>query len=157
MMDVRHASFEEELKQHGQVLFTSVGGSMMPLLRENRDLIFIERIPCDAEGHPLRLRKYDVVLYKRGELHILHRILKVLPDGYVICGDNNWKREYDIDDSQIIGVMTAFVRNGVETPVTNRKYRIYAHLWCDFYHVRAAILMARYGLSRLKHKLWRTT
>ena len=140
MMDVRRATFEEELALHGRFVFTNVGRSMMPLLRENRDLMLIERRPTDEDGHPLRLSRYDAVLYKRGERYILHRILKVLPEGYVICGDHNWRREYDVRDDQIIGVMTAFVRDGTETPVTDRRYMRYVHLWCDFYHLRAAIL-----------------
>ena len=154
-MEVRRVTFEEELARHGRFLFTNVGGSMLPLLRESRDLMLIERRPTDAEGRALRCRKYDAVLYRRGESYILHRVLKVLPDGYVICGDNNWRREYDIRDPQIIGVMTAFVRDGVETPVTNRWYRAYVHLWCDLYPVRAAILFGRDALSRLKRRVWR--
>lgn len=155
MMEIEHVTFEEELARHGQFVFTNVGRSMMPLLRENRDLMLIERRPVDAAGQPLRCRKYDVVLYRRGERYILHRVLQVLPDGYVICGDHNWQREYDIRDQQIIGVMTAFVRDGVETPVTDRRYRLYVHLWCDFYHVRAAILLVPFTLGWAKRKLRR--
>lgn len=146
-MEVRHATFEEELERSGRFLFTNVGRSMLPLLRENRDLMLIERAPAG------RRSRYETVLYRRGERYVLHRIVKVLPEGYVICGDNCWRREYDIGDAQIIGVMTAFVRDGVETPVTSRGYRAYARLWCALYPLRAVVLMGRSAAGWL----WRKT
>ena len=154
-MEFRQASFEDELAQHGHFLFWGVGRSMLPLLRAGRDLVLIERPPVDESGRTLRCRKYDVVLYKRGERYILHRVVKVLPDGYVICGDNCWRREYDIGDGQILGVMTAFVRDGHETPVTNRGYQRYTRLWCRLYYARVAIMLPRDILGRVGRKLLR--
>ena len=95
-----------------------------------------------------RCKKYDVVLYKRGENYILHRILRVLPDGYIIAGDNNTLLEYDIKDEQIIGVMVRVIRDGKEIRMTEKKYRLYVHIWCDFYPVRMILL-------RIKRKVWR--
>lgn len=141
------STYEEELERHGKLVYPNVGFSMMPLLRQHRDLMVISRRP---EG---RLKKYDAVLYKRGGRYILHRILKVRKDDYVICGDHNWRREYGIKDDQIIGVLTAFVRDGVETPVTDKRYLAYVHLWCDLYYIRAAILWGKSLLWRIKRKL----
>ena len=77
-------TFEELLDQNGYIVYTNVGRSMMPLLRQRRGIIEIHK-----KG-PDRCKKYDVVLYKRGERYILHRILEVLPNGrYIIAGDNN--------------------------------------------------------------------
>ena len=67
---MKTVSFEDELNAHGKLVYTNVGTSMMPLLRQHRDIIVIEKRP---EG---RLKKYDAVLYKRGRKYILHRILK---------------------------------------------------------------------------------
>ena len=116
------ASFEEVLARDGKLIYTGVGTSMLPMLRQRRDLLIIER--------PGRtLRKYDVPLYRRDSgKYVLHRVLKVRRDGYVLCGDNQWRREYGITDRQIIGVLTAFVRDGKEIPVTDRRYRLYVHL-----------------------------
>ena len=75
------STFEEELERNGILIYTNRGDSMMPLLRENRDLIHIRRV----NG---RCRKYDVPLYKRDSgQYVLHRILKVRKNDYVICGD----------------------------------------------------------------------
>ena len=146
-MNNETTTFEAELERHGTLVYPNVGVSMMPLLRQGRDLMIISRRPAG------RLKKYDAVLYKRGDRYILHRILKVREKDYVICGAHNWKREYGITDDQIIGVLTAFVRDGVETPVTDRRYLRYVHLWCDFFPIRAAILWCKALPYRIKRKL----
>lgn len=128
------STYEQQLEQHGIIIYTNVGCSMMPLLRQNKDVMIIKK------RQPGRMKKYDAVLYKRGDKYILHRILKVLPDGYVICGDHNYRREYDIKDSDIIGVLTGVIRDGKERSVTDRRYQVYVHLWCDFFYIRAGIL-----------------
>ena len=78
---------EDVLREKGLYVSTTAGVSMYPMLRDRRDTIMIR----PAEG---RLKKYDVPLYRRGEAYVLHRIVKVLPDSYVICGDNCFKKEY---------------------------------------------------------------
>jgi hypothetical protein len=121
---------------------------MMPLLREHRDLLVIEKKP---EG---RCKKYDAVLYRRptGE-YVLHRILKVRKGDYVICGDNRWKREFGVPDQWIIGVLSAVIRDGRQINVTDWSYRCYVHLWCDFFWIRAGILWVRDFPWRLRRKL----
>lgn len=137
-------TFEEEIVRTGRLVFTNVGDSMYPLIRQDRDLLIIEK----PRG---RLKKYDVPLYKRDSgKYVLHRVLKVRAQDYVICGDNRYVKEYGITDRHIIGVLTAVVRNGREVSVTDWKYRLYAHLWCDFFPVRALIFKIRFILRRLK-------
>ena len=138
---MNNSTFEEELEEHGKLIYTNVGDSMMPLLREHRDLIIIER----PQG---RLKKYDVPLYKRDSgQYVLHRILKVRETDYVICGDNRSSREYGITDRHIIGVLTGFVRDGKTYTVNDTKYRFYVHLWCDFFFIRAGIIKLRSFLN----------
>ena len=126
-------SFEEMLEKEGVLVYTNVGVSMMPLLRQRKDIIEIRR-------KMERCHKYDVVLYKRGKKYILHRILKVLPDGYLIAGDHCFTIEKDIQDDRILGVMTRVIRNGRSITPDNLIYRLYVHLWCDFYPARMCIL-----------------
>jgi len=137
-------TFEAEIEKHGKLIYPNVGDSMEPLIRQGRDLMVISRKP---EG---RLKAYDVPLYKRENgQYVLHRILKVRKEDYVICGDNRWQREYGITDKHIIGVLTAVIRDGRQIPVTDGKYRFYVHLWCDFFYARAFILRTKYYLKRL--------
>ena len=144
------ASFEEILARDGRLVYTSVGSSMLPLIRQGRDLLVIEK----AEG---RLKKYDIPLYRRANgRYVLHRILKVRENDYVICGDNQVVKETGITDRCIIGVLTALVRDGKEISLDSRKYRLYTHLWCDLFPVRAAILRFLHLLKRCRRRLWKT-
>lgn len=141
--------FEDVIERDGRLIYTNVGDSMRPLIRQDRDLLIIEK----PNG---RLKKHDVPLYKRDSgQYVLHRVLKVRENDYVICGDNRYSKEYGITDRHIIGVLTAVVRNGKEVPITDWRYRIYVHLWCDFFPIRALILKAKHFPKWLKRKLKR--
>ncbi|MBR3268191.1 MAG: S24/S26 family peptidase [Oscillospiraceae bacterium] len=138
------SSFEEQLRTNGKLIYTNQGDSMMPLIQQDRDLLVI--VPVQG-----RLKKYDVPLYRRDSgQYVLHRILKVRKDDYVICGDNRWKKEYGISDRHIIGVLSAVIRDGKEVPVSSLKYRIYVHIWCDLFPVRALIVRVLNKLKRMK-------
>ncbi len=147
-MEAKVYSFEEMLQEKGWLVYTNVGISMLPLLRQNRDIIEIHR-----KEPATRCRRYDVVLYKRGDKYILHRVLEVRPKDYVICGDHNIRREYGITDDRILGVMTRVIRDGKSITTENRGYRLYVHLWCDFFHVRAGILVLIQMVKRVGHRV----
>ena len=144
------STYEEELEKNGKLIYTNVGSSMMPLLRQRRDLVIIEKRP---EG---RCRKYDVVFYRRPSgQHVLHRILKVRKNDYVICGDNRRVREFGVPDEWIVGVLTGVVRDGKQINVTDWKYRLYTHLWCDFFWIRAAIIWIHATGAAIKKRIRR--
>ncbi len=142
-----YLTFEEYMKINGYLVYTNVGCSMLPLLRQRRDIIEIRK-----KG-PERCKKYDVALYKRGEKYILHRVLKVLPDGYLIAGDHNTFVERDVTDKMILGVMTRVIRNGKDIYMDNPWYRLYVHLWCDCYPLRMLILRCKSLAWRVAHRL----
>ena len=104
---------------------------MRPLIRQGKDLMVIEK----PKG---RLKRYDAALYIRRKdgAYVLHRVLHAKKDSYVICGDNCLAREYGITDNDVIGVLTGVIRDGKEIKATSFKYRLYAHLWCDFIFIR---------------------
>jgi hypothetical protein len=130
-----NSTYEEQIEQHGSLIYTNVGDSMLPLMREHRDLLIIEKRP---EG---RCKKFDIVLYRRPSgKHILHRIIKVRKDDYIIAGDNRWEREIGVKDEWIFGVLTGIVRDGKKIDLKGWKYRLYVFAWCDLFWVRAFIL-----------------
>lgn len=143
-------SFEEILNATGYLAYTNVGTSMMPLLRQGRDVMEIRR-----KGDE-RCKKYDAVLYKVHDRYILHRILKVRENDYVIAGDHCFRKEYGITDHQILGVLTGVTRGRKHIRVTDIPYQCYVHLWCDLYPIRAGILYCKYQMKRVKGKLTRT-
>ena len=122
-------SYEEELARSGKIVVTNVGVSMRPLIKQGRDIIIIAK----KDG---RLHKYDVPLYKRRDQYVLHRIVKVRENDYVILGDNCAAKEYGITDDQIIGVMTSLVRNGKEIDLNSFGYKLYVRVWCSLAPVR---------------------
>lgn len=139
-------SFEEILEKEGRLIYSNKGGSMKPLIREGRDLMVIGR----KQG---RLRKYDVPLYRRDSgQYVLHRVMKVREDGYVMCGDNRWRVETGVTDRQILGVLTAVIRDGKELPVTDKRYRLYVFFWCGLFPLRAFALKGLNALKRMKKK-----
>ena len=114
---------EEQLAQGKEVCFSPNGISMLPMLVPERDSVVLKAAPSV-------LKKYDLPLYRRenGQF-VLHRVVRVLKNNtYVMCGDNQFSRERGIKNSQIIGVVTRFVRDGQEISCKNIRYRIYCIL-----------------------------
>ena len=113
----------QALQKQGYLLLAPRGTSMLPLIREGKDSVKLE----PPQG---RLRRFDVPLYRRKNgVGVLHRVLKVLPDGYFVCGDHQWEKE-KITDDQIIGVMTALYRKEKLWTLKEKRYRLYLHLFC---------------------------
>ncbi|MCR4557899.1 MAG: S24/S26 family peptidase [Saccharofermentans sp.] len=138
------ASFEDELERSGRIIYKNSGTSMLPLIKQGRDLLIIER----PQG---RLKKYDIPLYKMPDgRYVLHRIIKVRENDYVIRGDNRINEENGITDSQIIGVLTSLVRQGKEVDFNSFGYKFYVRFWCITYPVRVMIIKFKSLLRRLK-------
>ena len=141
-------TIEQIIEEDGKFVCTTSGVSMEPLFKDRRDTVIIFR----TQG---RLKKYDVPLYKRGEEYVLHRIIKVLPDSYVICGDNCERYEYDITDKDIIGYLGAFYRKNKYCTVDNKMYRVYSFLRVHTYKLRMFFKKMRYFIARCYRKVFK--
>ena len=140
------SSFEELLAAEGRLIYSNVGDSMLPLIRQGRDLVVIER----PKG---RLRRFDVPLYRRDSgQYVLHRVLRVREKDYVLCGDNRWRKETGVTDRHVIGVLTAVVRDGNELSVKDRRYRLYVLLWCGLFPLRALLLKSLRVMKRKRKR-----
>ncbi|MCQ2513583.1 MAG: S26 family signal peptidase [Ruminococcus sp.] len=118
-------SFEDILKKSGSLIYTNKGKSMMPLLKEGRDLFVVKRLDNR------KLSRYDVIMFRHRRLrntYVLHRIIKVTEKGYITRGDNCLKADGIIKDDEIIGVMTDFARKGKQYSTENFLYRVYSRL-----------------------------
>ena len=142
-MSDERKSAEQVLAETGVWVSTTSGHSMKPMLHDRRDTVVVE--PAAA-----RLKRYDVALYRAGEKLILHRVVRVRPDGYKIRGDHCDFTE-TVADSQILGVLTSFTRKGRRINVRDRRYRAYAAVWTFLYPIRKVWRV----LVRLAGKLWR--
>lgn len=152
MAETELKNADEVLKTQDEVMSLTRGTSMRPLLRQGRDIVVIKR-----PQFPLKVG--DVPLYKvksRKEL-VLHRILKVNNDGsYIIRGDNLYAKEH-VAESQIVGVMKAFYREGKYFDCEkSRKYKIYIVLNRVSYPIRYFWkFKLRPLLSKIKHMIFK--
>lgn len=139
---------EEQLALSGEVMVCTSGISMLPMLRNRRDMVVIAEVKRPLERHDVPLYRLD-----SGKL-VLHRILKVTDGGYIIRGDNLYFNEF-VKDEQIIGVLKAFYRSGkyydCEKSTVYKLYKVYVRLSYPFR--RLWKLKIRPVLSRIKHFL----
>lgn len=98
------------------------GVSMLPMLRQKKDKVELGPLPE-------KLKKYDLPVYQTPSgKYLMHRVVKVTPTHYICLGDNTLEYE-TIYPEQMIGVVTAFTRNGRRINVTNPLYRLYCLIW----------------------------
>ena len=146
-------TFEEILEKDGRLVYTNKGVSMLPLLRQNKDVMVIEK---RDEYHVL-----DAVLFRRpGEngAYVMHRILRDNGDGtYWIVGDNCVSGE-TVRRGQILGLLTARIRNGRTLAMDSPRLWLYTHTWCRWWRPRFFILtcwrVARAALGKVYRAVW---
>ncbi len=77
-------NLEKVLEEKGYLMTAPFGTSMLPFIRPQRDIIVLRKYQGEAKCR-------DVILYRRvGGKLVLHRILEVGADSYVLCGDNQY-------------------------------------------------------------------
>lgn len=120
-----------ELAQEGRTVSTVVsGGSMLPFLSGNRDVVYLEK--------PKRkLRKGDVVLFRRtnGDF-VLHRIKKIKSEGYYLIGDRQYDVEGPVKREQISAIMTGAKRKGKEITSRSPVWLFYSKVWISLVFLR---------------------
>jgi len=116
-----YADLAELLRESGEYVTTGSGVSMYPMLRFKKDPVLIR--PLVGE-----LGRYDVAVYSRGKSYVVHRVLKVLPEHYVIRGDNCIALEY-VPKGDVVGVVAGFWRFGRFIDVSNCVYKLYSRVW----------------------------
>lgn len=150
MAEGEQLKIEEYLEQYGTLTYTCRGISMLPMLRQRRDLIVVRKKEEE------RCKKYDVALYIRPPHdYVLHRVVEVRDQDYVILGDNCLNKEYGIRDEDIIGVLTAFVRNGKTIQMESRGQMLYARIWYFLYPARRFRIRLTVRMKRLAKKILR--
>ncbi len=140
-------TFEQVLERDGHLAYTNVGVSMLPLIREGRDVMIINKC-CTKQ-----LKRFDAVLFYRENAegrgrYVLHRILKILPSGdYFIAGDNCYEGE-TVKPYQILGVLSGISRGGKPCNFNGFGYKMYILFWCAPYKMRFIILRIKRFFKR---------
>lgn len=140
---------KEQIKNNGEVTFTPKGNSMLPLLRNNKDTVTL----CKAE---FPLKKYDVPLYVRENgKYVLHRVVAIENDSYVMRGDNQFINEPGIREEQIIGIIHSFTRKNKRYDCNSIAYRLYCKIWVNTVGMRKCLKIMRRLAGRIKRKVLR--
>ncbi len=98
-------NIEQMLDKVGVCVTGFSGTSMMPMLNKDTDRALIVKPNAP-------LKPGDIVLYRRDNIYILHRILKINGENLVIRGDNCTAVETQYKTGDVIGVLGGFYRNG---------------------------------------------
>lgn len=133
-LDEIYPVIKEKLQNGGTVQLPITGTSMLPLLVWGRDTV--ELVKCE------NAKKYDIIFYRRDDGHfVLHRIVGKNENGYILCGDNQVKKEYGIQDNHIIAVVKSITRKGKNFSVCKTSYMLYVKLWTLILPFRNIILV----------------
>lgn len=125
---------KEQLESGRTVALPITGTSMLPLLVAGRDNVILSSVTNPNIN--------DIVFYRRDNgQFVLHRIVGKDEKGYILCGDNQWVKEYNIQDRHIIGVVSSIIRKNKQFAVTKLSYRIYSKIWVTILSVRRFILV----------------
>lgn len=139
----------EQMASNGKVRFTPKGNSMLPLLRNNMDVVTMAK-------PEFPLPKYSIAFYQRKNgQYVLHRVIKRKGSQYTMRGDNQYKNENGIAEEQIIANVTSFVREGKTYSVTDKTYRIYCVLWVNSVGLRKIYKLSRRMAGKVKRTIMR--
>lgn len=150
-LDMLMPVIREKLNMGAKVSLIASGNSMYPLFRHRKDTYTL----CKIEGADAK--KYDMILYQRDDgQYVLHRIVGVGTDGFVLRGDNQYQNEYPVRAEQIIAGVCSFSRDDRQTDCNSLKYRIYAVLWVNTVTLRRAVRFVKHLPYRVLRKIYRT-
>ncbi len=108
--------YKAKLNQNKILAFVPSGNSMWPTLKNKGQSVVVK-------AKEERLEKYDVALYVRGQnTFVLHRVLEVLDNGYIMCGDSQFTLE-KVTEDQIFGKMIGFYRGKKYIDCNDEKYK----------------------------------
>ena len=140
---------EEQIENGKTVVFAPNGTSMLPLIRPNTDKVMLKKAPE-------QLKKYDIPLYLRenGQF-VLHRVVGLDGDGYVMCGDNQYRREHGITDGQILAVACGVYKGNDFMQFDGREYMRYCKKQVAKKRIYGGYMKVRGFAGKIKRKIKR--
>lgn len=140
-LDEIYPAIKETLMHGGTVELPITGTSMFPLLKAGRDTVIIKSDSSFQVG--------DIIFYRRDDGHfVLHRIVGVDENGYVLCGDNQTMPEKNITEKHIIAKVIEIHRNGKIILADDPKYLRKVNFWIKALPHRRVPLVIMRKLSK---------
>lgn len=142
-------SIKEILDTYGKYTGLTMGSSMWPLIHQQRDNIIVVK----PKG---RLKKYDIPVYIVNGKYVMHRIIDVKEDHYVILGDGLLTYE-KVTDDMICGQLVGFYKDGKRyiDLQKNKGYKLYSRIWVGLRGIRPAILFVKRGFSWIARHIFK--
>jgi hypothetical protein len=107
---------------------------MFPLLRNEKDEVVLSPITSTPE-------KMDIVLFRFNGQHVLHRIIDIKGDTYIIQGDGIYMSSEHCTRKDIVGTVTVLYKVGWR-PITTKSglYKLFSALWLKLRFCRRYLL-----------------
>jgi len=126
--------FEDVLNKDNELFFTNVGYSMYPLIKEREDILHI--VKSDE------FKKGDILLYKSNVDHyVLHRLLKIKKDKYILAGDYNYSKDQPINKEQILGKLITIKKKDGKVIDLSKDKKARKWWYTNFFHIKAFFQM----------------
>ena len=119
-------SIRQALAKYNKIIQPIKGSSMLPMLDEDKDAVELVAVTGT-------LKKYDLPLFRRrnGQL-VLHRVIAVKKNHYLICGDNSMEVE-KVPRERSLAVATGFYKDRRYVSCQDEDYLTYVQeRWKDF-------------------------
>ena len=140
------SDMKTQLEKDGIIAFVPGGVSMWPTLKDKGQSVVVQK-------KTERLQKMDVALFLRADgSYVLHRVMAVLDDGYVMLGDSQINPE-KVSEDQVIGKMTGFYRGKKYVDVNSSEYVEEIKKWFANGNRRKRILKRFYFKNAVKRRL----
>lgn len=146
--NLKSRGLEEILKEQGKLVLTAEGNSMLPCIRPKKDVLILEPVKEEVCRH-------QVILYRRENgAYVLHRVMENSDhNSYVLCGDNQYRKEYGVQPEQILAALTGFYRgNQYIDCEKNKKYKQYVKLWCSPLFPRRCAVWAVKAVMKIRSR-----
>ena len=122
--------FEEVLDKDGELIFTNVGYSMYPVIRQREDILTIKESNTYKKG--------DIILYKSNVDHyVLHRILKIKKDTIICAGDFNYFKDKPITFNQVLGLLTEIKKKDGKVIDLSKDKKARKFFYSNFFYIKA--------------------
>ena len=122
--------FEDVLNKEGELIFTNVGYSMYPLIKQREDVLRIVKSDNYKRG--------DIVLCKSEIDHyVLHRILKIKKDKIILAGDYNCFKDKPISKDMILGVLKSITKKDGKIIDLSKDKKARRFFYTNFFYIKA--------------------
>ena len=136
-----------QLEKFNVIAFVPKGNSMYPFFKDKGQTVYIEK-------KTKRLKPYEVGLFIRSDGNIvLHRVIEVLDNGYVFCGDSVFESETVLEDN-VIGILSAYEKGRKKVDFSSSDI-VKAEKWYKNKGYRKFKLKCFFFRIRVKNKLKR--